>query len=127
MNELLRDLVNEGHMLVYIDDILIFTDNLEEHRKIVWRVLAILQKNRLYLKPEKCDFEQEVIEYLGLIISQNKIEVNPIKIAGIKEWPISKNLKETQSFLGFYNFYWRFIKEYSHIAKPMTKLMGKAQ
>ena len=90
-------------------------------------MLAILQKNRLYLKPEKCDFEQEVIEYLGLIISQNKIEVDPIKIAGIKEWPIPKNLKETQSFLGFCNFYRRFIKEYSHIIKPMTRLTGKMQ
>ena len=68
MNELLRDLINTGKVLVYIDDILIFTDNLDEHRKLVHQVLSILSANKLYLKPEKCKFEKQQIEFLGLIV-----------------------------------------------------------
>ena len=68
MNELLRDLINTGKVLVYIDDILIFTNNLNEHRKLVRQVLSILSANKLYLKPEKCEFEKLQIEFLGLIV-----------------------------------------------------------
>ena len=70
MNDILRELINEGHVVVYLDDILIFTETLEEHRKIVCRVLEILQKHKLFLKPEKCEFERTEIEYLGVIITQ---------------------------------------------------------
>src|SRR6201996_3364678 len=80
---LLRELVNEGHVVIYLDDILIFTETLEEHHRIVARVLEILEKNKLYLKPEKCDFDKKEIEYLGVIISHNSMRMDPVKIAGI--------------------------------------------
>ena len=126
MNDILRDLINEGQVIVYLDDILIFTETLEEHRIITKRVLEILEKNKLFLKPEKCDFEKTEIEYLGVIVSHNSMRMDPAKIAGIMEWPEPKNVKQVQSFLGFVNFYRRFVRGYSDIARPLTKLTGKA-
>ena len=124
MNKLLQDLINTGKVLVYIDGILIFTNNLDEHRKLVRQVLSILSANKLYLKPEKCKFEKQQIEFLGLIISEGKVEMDPIKVSGIQKWPVPNNKKELQQFLGFCNFYRRFVKDYSKIAKPMTQLTG---
>jgi hypothetical protein len=109
MNDILRDLINEGKVIVYLDDILIFTEDLEEHRRLVRRVLQVLQDNRLYLKPEKCDFEKTEIEYLGVIISHNLMKMDPVKIKGVMEWPEPSTVKQVQAFLGFTNFYQRFI------------------
>ena len=83
MNSLLRDLINTGKVLIYIDDILIFTNNLDEHCKLVCQVLSILSANKLYLKPEKCEFKKQQIEFLGLIVSEGKVEMDPIKVSGI--------------------------------------------
>ena len=81
MHELLRDLINTGKVLVYIDDILIFTNNLDKHCKLVHQ--SILRANKLYLKPEKCEFEKQQIEFLGLIVSKGKVKMDPIKVSGI--------------------------------------------
>ncbi|EGN91319.1 hypothetical protein SERLA73DRAFT_157576, partial [Serpula lacrymans var. lacrymans S7.3] len=105
MDRLLRDLINEGSVIVYLDDIMIFTDSLEEHRKIVSKVLQILADNQLYLKPEKCEFEKKEVEYLGMIISHDTIRMDPLKVQAVAEWPIPRTKKELQSFLGFSNFY----------------------
>lgn len=113
MDELLRDLIQTGKVLVYMDDILIFTKDLDEHHRLVQQVLKIFKDNKLYLKPEKCDWEKTWIEYLGLIISENMVEMDPVKVKGISDWPEPKKLKEFQSFLGFCNFYQRFVKDYS--------------
>jgi len=88
-----------------IDDILIFTETLEEHRKITHRVLELLEKHKLYLHPDKCEFEKTTIEYLGVIISHNSVAMDLVKIAGVTEWPALTNKKEVQSFLRFTNFY----------------------
>ena len=125
MNDILRELVLEGKVIVYLDDILIFTEELDEHRRLVKRVLALLEKNKLFLKPEKCDFEKEVIEYLGVIISKNEVKMDPVKIKGIMEWPVPKTVKEVQSYLGFCGFYRKFVLGYSEITKPLTILTGK--
>jgi hypothetical protein len=74
--------------VVYLDDILVFSATLEEHREIVKEVLRRLQKYDLYLRPEKCEFEKESIEYLGLIISEGKVAMDPVKVAAVKAWPI---------------------------------------
>jgi hypothetical protein len=87
--------------------------------------LKILQENKLFLKPKKCEFERAEIECLGVIILHNSMKMDPVKIVGIMEWPEPKNLKQTQAFLGFVNFYRRFVRGYSEIAKPLTKLTGK--
>jgi hypothetical protein len=85
MNEIFQDLITEGVVSMYLDDILIFTDSMQEHRWITRLVLDRMRKHKLYLRPEKCEFEQTRIEYLGIIISHNKVEMDPIKIAGIAD------------------------------------------
>jgi len=116
MDNIFDDLIMEGVVVVYLDDILIFTETLEEHRRITWRVMELLRKNNLFLKPKKCKFKKAEVEYLGVIISQNSIKMDPVKVAGVAEWPTPSNRKEVQSFLGFTNFYCRFIQGFSHLA-----------
>ena len=125
MNEIFKELIDKGVVIVYIDGILIFTETLEEHRKVTREVLALLQKHKLYLKPEKCEFEKERIEYLGLIISNGKIEMDPVKIDGVASWPEPTCVKDLQSFIGFVNFYRRFIQGFAEIARPLHDLTKK--
>jgi hypothetical protein len=94
---------------------------------VVKEVLDTLWKHKLFLKPEKCRFEQTKIEYLGLIISENQVKMDPVKMQGITDWPTPRKVKDVQSFLGFVNFYWRFIQGFSHIAKPLHALTHKAK
>jgi hypothetical protein len=105
MNEIFQDLITEGVISVCLDDILIFTNLLEEHRRITCLVLDRMREHKLYLWPEKCEFEKVRIEYLGVIISHNKVEMDPVKIAGVADWPTPSNKKEVQSFVGFINVY----------------------
>ncbi len=124
MNDIFRDLIGEGKVTIYLDDILIFSKDLGEHRRIVKRVLQWLRDNKLFLKAEKCEFEVLEMEYLGVIISENSIRMDPVKIAGIAEWPTPTKKRELQSFLGFMNFYRKFIKNYSKVVKALTQLTG---
>ncbi|SJL13410.1 uncharacterized protein ARMOST_16853 [Armillaria ostoyae] len=125
MNDIFKDLIATGKVTIYLDDILIFSKTLEEHWKITCRVLELLRKHKLFLKAKKCEFEVLETEYLGVIISEGSIRMDPVKLAGIAEWPVQTKKKELQSFLGFANFYRRFIKGYSDIVRPMTCLTGK--
>ena len=84
--------------------------------------MKILQKHKLYLQADKCEFEKTTVEYLGVIIFHNSIAMDPIKIAGVTEWPTLMNKKEVQSFLGFTNFYWRFIEGFSEHTRPLFDL-----
>ena len=108
--------------MVYLDDILIFTETIEEHRDVTRRVMELLNKHKLFLKPEKCEFEKTKVEYLGVIVSHNSVEMDPVKVAGVTNWPALTNRKEVQSFLGFTNFYHRFIQDFSHHARPLFNL-----
>ena len=122
MDDIFEELISEGNVVVYLDDILIFTETLEEHWAIKQRVLELMRKHKLYLKLEKCKFEKTTIEYLGVIISENRISMDPVKIASIQEWPAPTNKKEVQSFLGFMNFYRRFIKGFLNHTRPLFDL-----
>jgi len=125
IDDIFDGLIMEGVVVVYLDNILIFTETLEEHRRVTRRVMELLQKNNLFLKPEKCKFEKTEVEYLGVIISQDSIKMDPVKVAGVTELPIPPNRKEVQSFLGFTNFYCRFIQGFSHLARPLFDLTWK--
>jgi len=94
-----------GKIVIYMDDILIFTQTIEEYRDIVRQVLQILADNQLLLYPKKCKFHQTKIKYLGVILLQDSIEANPTKIKGVADWPEPHNKREVRQFLGFCNFY----------------------
>ena len=87
--------------------------------------MELLWKHNLFLKPKKCEFEETEVEYLGVIIYQNYVKMNPVKVAGVTEWHTPSNRKEVQSFLGFTNFYCRFIQGFSHLACPLFDLTRK--
>ena len=84
MNDIFRTLIAEGIVVVYLDDILIFTKTEEEHEQAVRRVLEVLMEHKLFLRLEKYKFHQKQIEYLGLVISENKVEMDPMKVAGVR-------------------------------------------
>ena len=109
-------------VMVYMDDILIYTKTEEEHDEIVLQVLEILQKNDLFVKAEKCEFKVRTVKFLGLIIGPNSVSMNPKKVDGILKWPVPTKVKEVQSFLGLANFFHHFIKDFSKIATPLHKL-----
>ena len=79
-------------------------------------VLNILEQNDLYLKPEKCEFEKEEIEYLGVIVGHNTLHMDPKKLAAVAEWPIPRNTTNIRQFLGFMGYYQYFVPDYSGIA-----------
>jgi hypothetical protein len=94
MNEILQDLITEGVVSVYLNSILLFTNTSEEHRWITRLVLDHMCEHKLYLRPEKCKFEKTRIEYLSVFISHNKVEIDPVKIAGVADWLTPFNKKE---------------------------------
>ena len=111
--------------VIYLDDILIFSEDEKEHIQHVKKILAKLQAAKLYAKLSKCQFSVAKTEFLGYIIEPGDITTDPRKVQAIVEWDISRNVKDVQSFLRFANFYRRFIKEYSKIAEPLTSLTRK--
>ena len=124
MNDIFRDEIAQGFVLVYLDDILIFSNDLKEHHRRTRHVLQKLREHKLYLKPEKCEFDKLETEYLGMIISQGTIAMDPVKVEGVVSWPTPQSKMDVQSFLGFCNFYRRFIKGFAEITHPLHPLTG---
>src|SRR5882724_8351730 len=128
MKNIFRELIDEGVVVIYMDNILIFGGQMkEEHHTIVVQVLDILCRHQLYLKAEKCTFGQPMVEYLRLILLEGCVEMDPVKVAGICDWPTPRNVTKVQLFIRFVNFYWRFIQDLSHIAKPLHQLTKKGE
>lgn len=123
MDQIFVTQINGNEIVVYMDDILLYAKTKEDLNRITQDVLQVLKDNKLYLKPEKCEFEKEEIEYLGMIISKNRIRMDEKKLKGITEWLSPTSVKETRSFLGFGNFYRQFIRHYSGIVKPLNNLL----
>ena len=123
MNVILKDLIDEGHVIVYLDDILVFTDTMEEHRPMVIKVLDTLQQHKLYLKQSKCFFERDSVDYLGTIVGNGEIRMDPAKVEMVTTWPVPKCKKDIQSFLRFCGFYQWHIQGFHSIAQPLTSLM----
>jgi len=84
--------------------------------------LEVLAEHKLFLCLEKCEFHQKQIEYLELVISENKVEIDPVKVARVCDWPIPENRTDMQTFIGFINFYCHFIRDFSTIARPLFDL-----
>src|SRR5258708_30418377 len=115
MNDILFDFIHNGEAICYMDDILVYSCTLSNHWWIVCQVLSTLWEQRLFLKPEKCKFEQKEVEYLRLVISKDHVTMDLMKV------------KEVQSFLGFVNFYQKFIHNFPNIAHPLYTLTCKTQ
>jgi len=94
MNSVFADLIAKGKVVVYMDDILIYNADLKEHHQVVCKVPKQLEHYDLYLKPEKCEFEKESMEYLGMIIRPGEVQMDPGKVAAVKDWRTPTTLKE---------------------------------
>jgi len=127
MNDIFQNLIVEGIVVIYLDDILIFTKMEEEHAQAVQWILQVLQENKLFLHLEKCEFCKEWIKYLGLVISENKVSMDPVKIMGVQEWATPENKTDVQAFLGFMNFYQRFIRDFFAKFRPLFDLICSKQ
>jgi len=115
-------LTNDVYVLVYLDNILILSDNMADHKKHVKEVLRHLQEHGLFVNGDKCCFHSDSVEYLGYIIGSGGLRMDSTKVQVIQDWPEPKKVKDVQSFLGFSNFYRRFIHGYSEIVLPLTCL-----
>ncbi|KAK3575091.1 hypothetical protein QTP86_020705 [Hemibagrus guttatus] len=122
MHTVLREFLHKS-VIVYIDDILIYSRNLAEHRQHVREVLQRLRDYQLFLKAEKCAFHQSKVHFLGYIINRSGVRMDERKVAAVRDWPPPTTIKELQRFLGFANFYRRFIRGYSSVASPLTSLL----
>ena len=121
INNIFSDLLDVC-VVIYLDDILIYSNNMSKHHRHVKEVLKCLHKAGLYTKAEKCEFYSKLVEYLGYILSPSGLTISDNKVKIIQGWPESKKVKDIQSFWGFANFYCWFIFNYLEIIIPLTCL-----
>ena len=124
MNDTLHEYL-DIFCICYIDDILIYSRTLKEHKQQVCKVLQKLKEAGLFIKPEKCEFSVQKTTFLGFIISEEGLEMDPEKVNAVLNWETPKSVKDIQCFLGFANFYRRFIYRYSHLCQPLFNLLRK--
>ena len=124
INEVLREMLNH-FVFVYLDDILIFSKSLHEHVQHVRVVLQRLHESHLFVKPKKCEFHVSEVSFLGFMLSKGSLLTDPKKTQVVRDWPQPSSVKEVQRFIGFANFYRKFIRNFSAVAAPMTDLTKK--
>eukprot|EP00253_Pinus_taeda_P016981 PITA_16981 len=112
-------------VLIFIDDILVYSCTIEEHQEHLRKVLQTLREHQLYAKLSKCDFFKEEVQYLGHVITKEGIVVDPEKIKAIMDWPVPKDVADVRSFMGLAGYYRRFVEGFSRVAFPITSLQKK--
>jgi reverse transcriptase-like protein len=126
MDDIFREEIIQGWLKIYMDDLIIASkDDEVVHQQWVDWVLQKIKDHDLFLKAKKCSFHKKQVEYLGVIIGQGNVKMDPIKVEGIAKWPIPTTVKDVCSFLGFYNFYHSFIANFSTVACPLNDLTMK--
>jgi Reverse transcriptase (RNA-dependent DNA polymerase) len=125
MDKIFKKEIEEDLIIVYMDDILAFSKTIDGLKKIKWIILEKAQEYNLYFKAKKCEFRKPKIEYLGLVIEEEKLTMDPAKLKGILDWPAPKTVKKVRSFIGFENFYCCFVKGLFHLAHPLHDLLKK--
>jgi len=125
MNKILRDLINEGKVAAFVDDVLVETEEEEGYDEIVEKVLRQLEENDLYVKLEKCAWKVRKVPFLGVIIGEEKIKMEEEKVAGVLKWPVSQCVRDVRKFLGLANYYQCFVKDFAKVALSMNKLTRK--
>ena len=126
MNEIIRDMIDLG-VVIYLDDILIYSENEQDHVALVKRVLECLQVHQLAIAHDKCEWHRSRVNFLGYIISPDGVEMDQEKVRTVVEWEAPDSVKGVQSFLGFANFYRRFIEGYSKLTRPLTDLTKRSE
>jgi hypothetical protein len=124
MDSIFYDMLNRG-VVVYLDDILIYTETLTDHKPLVQEVLGRLKANRLQANLRKSVFEKQEVEFVGFMVTAKGLRMSDRKIEAVQTWPTPRTVKNVQEFLGFANFYRRFIQNFSHLTHPMTQLTKK--
>ena len=117
MNEILRDLINEGKVVAFVDDVLVGIEAKKGHDEIVEKVLRRLEENDLYVKLEKCIWKVRRVGFLGVVIGPNGIEIEKEKVKEVLSWLTPKSVKDVRKFLGLANYYRRFIKDFAKVAR----------
>lgn len=124
MNQIFNDMISH-RILIYLDDIIIYTETKEALWQLTIKVLERLRSVDFYLKPEKCFFNLQELDYLGFVVSREGLKVDNYKVKAIEEWPELKIKRDICKFIGFANFYRKFIDGYSTIARPLMTLLSK--
>src|SRR5579859_6499422 len=124
MNDTFHDFLDQ-FLIVYLDDLLIYSDTLAEHKRHVRMVLERLKEAELCLKPSKCQFHVQEVSFLGFIVGPGGVQMDPEKLVAITTWPVPKSVHDVRVFLGLANFYRRFILNFSKVAGAMTALLKK--
>ncbi|SOV04672.1 uncharacterized protein UDID_17163 [Ustilago sp. UG-2017a] len=124
MNDTFKDMLDRS-LIIYLDDLLIYSSTLKQHQEHVSVVLAHLRQAGLYAKAEKCQFSTSQTEFLGFVVSDQGVTMDSSKTEVITNWPVPKSVHDVQVFLGFCNFYRKFIPQYSRTAYPLTQLLRK--
>ena len=125
MNDSFRDMIAKGWLVIYMDNLLIFSPDAALHEERTKHILQHMTELNLHLKLEKCKFATDEVEYLGMIVKPGRLAMDPVKLDGIASWPTPTKVKDVRSFLGFANFYRRFIPDYSNVACPLIDLTKK--
>jgi len=125
MNEILRDLINKGKVAAFVNDVLVGTETEKGHNEIMEEILRRLEENDLYIKLEKCVWKVRKIGFLGVVIGPNRIEMEAEKVEEVLSWLQPKNIKDIRKFLGLANYYRRFIKDFTRVARLMNVLTQK--
>jgi len=124
MNDVLREYL-DVFVVIYLDDVLIYSETASEHKRHVRLVLEKLRRAGLYAKLEKCQFSVQEVAFLGYLISLHRVRMNSKKVEAVTAWPTPQSQHDIQIFLGFANFYWKFINEYRRVVTPLTALLKK--
>ncbi|CAI7865292.1 unnamed protein product [Closterium sp. NIES-53] len=124
MNHILRPLLDEC-VVVYLDDILIYSRDMKQHIEHLRRIFEILRRDKFYVKLSKSEFALKKVHFLGHMVSAQVVHVDPKKIEAVRTWKTPESVKDLQQFLGFANYYNRFVPQYAKIATPLTNLLKK--
>ena len=127
MNSIFWELLHEGVLVNYMDDFIIPAKTIKELEEQTIRFLKIAEKHNLCFKQSKCDFNMEEIPILWIVVGKGQVQMEQDKIKVVKEWKTPTKIKEVESFLGFANFYRRFIQNFSHTVKLLNELKGKKE
>jgi len=120
MNEILRNIINKGKVAVFVNDILVETKTEEGHDKVVEEVLRRLEKNDLYVKPEKCVWKARKVPFLVVVMGEEKVEMKEEKVEGVLKWSTPQCVRDVRKFLGLANYYKIFVKDFAKVALPMN-------